>query len=423
METPAPTMVQYGESRVRALCEAAGLAARAPEIVDNYRLLSGSWGSRRIDRPPRWSYATADSTPLELSVVLEDRLTGLGVAVEAQASPATAPAYWRSASDLTERLGSRFGLSLERLRRVEDLFRVDGPLPRHQSMATYHAMGWSERGRPAVKLYFWAGSSGAGLLGPVGAEALDRLGLSAQRQRISAALHPEDTVSYLSLDLTETGAARTKLYVQHRGELTADRLERLGRLAADHAPGEAAALVRAAVGAAAASSWPPGTSARDRMQWLSNRRRHWPAGTYLSMTDGVPGAIESAVHQLALPPLCRSDAEAAALVERILTEFGVGAEAAAAYRRCRDALTRRPLAAERYAHTFVSAKRRADGRPRVVVYFNPRMFLARHGLSNGDLRQALRWAGADGAAGDVGTDGGVALPSSSAWSAAENALG
>jgi hypothetical protein len=383
------TLGGYGSERLLALCRAAGMADRAGEIADVFATMSESWSQRPLAAPPLWSFATADSTPVQFSVAFGSEPVSVGISAEAQADPASPAAYWDSARRLSTRLADRYGVPLERLRRIEDLFRPGTATT--GSMVAYHAAAWPRQGGALFKIYLWAGG-----LDPAGCaarcdEALTRLGFAGQWPRIAAALDPQDVVAYLSLDLAAGPAARTKVYVHHRGRLTAARLERVASLAADFVPGAAAELADLAGEAEGASRWAPRVPAVDRLQWRSNRRRHWPAGTYLSLVAGQRAPVESAVHQFSLATLIRDDEEAAALVRAMAARYGVPAGGLRSYERCLEVFAQPPLSRERYAHEFVSFSR-AGGTPRVAVYFNPRMFLARFGLTNGDLSRSWEWS-------------------------------
>ncbi|WP_328522942.1 hypothetical protein [Kribbella sp. NBC_00359] len=387
-----PTMVVFGERKLRALCRAAGLGDREEEVARGYRLMSESWGERKISEPPRWSFANPDSTPVQFSIVLEDEPVSVSVSLEAQAEAGTPRAYWDAGRRLTTRLSRTYGLSLEQLEHIQDLFVPHGP--GFISMAMYHAAGWRKQGPPLAKVYLGVDQDGSAALRTC-EEALGRLGLGGQWSRIADQLHRDDVVSYVSLDLDTGPCGRTKVYVHHRGQLTVERLESVARLAADYVPGDLDTLVELARQSEDAARWQPGVTTRERLQWRSNRRRRWQALTYLSIGPDREQPVESAVPQLSLPTLVHNDAQAAELVRGISESFGMSGTSRAAYERCRAVFAPSPMDQEMYAHEYLSF-RRVNGKPRTVVYFNPRMFLARHGLTNGDLTQGWSRFGGSG---------------------------
>src|SRR6185295_17816566 len=69
----APTLVDYGATRLEALSLAAGFAAERDSIVRTFRDILGPWGEARLDQPPLWaSDISDDNTPFELSVAIAD---------------------------------------------------------------------------------------------------------------------------------------------------------------------------------------------------------------------------------------------------------------------------------------------------------------------------------------------------------------
>ncbi|GAA2796455.1 hypothetical protein [Crossiella cryophila] len=383
------TMREFGETALRDLCRATNLTDLEPQALNGYRTLTESWGDRRVDQPPLWSTLTSDSTPLELSVLLTDGPIALRATVEALAEPANPATYWAAAQHLTTRLTESHDLSPSRLRRIEHLLTPDPA--RRPPMAAFHTLSWSRTRAPAGKIYLWLGGTPPRTCGATCDEVLTALGFPGQWPRLANAMHPEDVVSYLCLDLGEDPAARVKLYVQHRGRLSADRLARLDRLAPHRPAGDGPTLARLAEAAAARSGWPHGVPARTRLQWRSNSRRFWSCGTYLALVHHRPQPIDSVTHQFALTPHCRNDNESRTMIREVLTAYQAPESARAAYERCANAFAGPDPESQMYAHTYFSAQQTPDGPPRIAVYFNPRMFHSRHGLTNGDLDQARRF--------------------------------
>jgi len=388
-EVAPETMTGYGELSVRKLCQASGLAELEEDAVAGYRIMTESWGERRIDQPPPWSILTADSTPIEFSVLLRDRPEAVRIAIEALADPVSPQGYWANGQQMTARLAERYGLYTGHLAKVEHLFAPDPTM--RQPMVALHVMGWSRSGRPEGKIYLCAARSDPRYCGPVYDEALNILGFRGQWQRIAETLHPDDVVPFFSLDLSDSVAARTKVYVQHRGELTADRLERFDRLAVNPQASAGPLLAGIANEAEARSSWAHDVPEQTRLQWRSNSRRYWSADSYVALVHDGPQPIDTVLHQFALPTQCRNDAEADRMIREVLNAFQVSPSGLAAYDRCFDAFVGPDPERQMYNITYVSAQHGADGAPRVAVYFNPQMFSSRFGLTNGDLAQTWRF--------------------------------
>ncbi|GAA2221324.1 hypothetical protein ACFY2R_17880 [Micromonospora olivasterospora] len=380
------TCGEHAEAAVRGLCHATGLDQLADQVAADVRLMGETWRHRPLDAPPAWSTLTADSTPLELSVVLGDEPLGLRASVEAHAEPANPVSYWESARRLNARLSATHGLDLSRLRRIEHLV---APRPADRPpMAAFHTMGWVPRRPPIGKIHLWHGGPNPADTAARVDAALSALGFPGQWQVIAGAMHDDDTVSYLCLDLATGPSARTKLYVQHRGVLTAERLARWDRLGPRADLGDGPTMAAIASRAWARSAWAPGTPPRTRLEWRSNHRRFWSYGTYVSLVPGGTRPIESVMHQFGLTPRCRSDAEAQWMIREVLDAYDVSARSRDAYERCARFFMGGEADKEMYAHSFLSAQRSPHGPARIAVYFNPRMYFRRHGLTNGDLARA-----------------------------------
>ncbi|WP_434447485.1 hypothetical protein [Lentzea sp. E54] len=389
------TCADLADAAVRGLCRASGFTDLADRAAADVRLMGESWGHRSPGTPPAWSTLTADSTPLELSVVLGDRPLGLRASVEAQAEPGSPRSYWESALRLSERLSRAHGLDLRRLRRIEHLV---APRPADRPpMAAFHTLGWTRGRPPEGKIHLWLAGGSRSATAERTDAVLTALGFPGQWKVVEDVMGDDDTVSYLCLDLAAGPSARTKLYVQHRGSLTPDRLARWDRLGPAAELDDGPTMARIAARAWERSAWRQEVPSRTRLEWRSNHRRFWSYGTYVSFLPGRTRPIESVMHQFGLTPRSRSDAEAQWMVREVLDAYDVSPESRAAYERCARFFLGGDANGEMYAHSFLSAQRSADGPARVAVYFNPRMFFRRHGLSNGDLALAERFHGGNGA--------------------------
>ena len=100
-------------------------------------------------------------------------------------------------------------------------------------------------------------------------------------------------------------------------------------------------------------------------------------------------------HTIIFPlfPNVPTDAEASERIEALFAYHDLPSDS---YKRCVAAFSSRSLSEESHIHTFVGFKR-TQGKPTITVYFNSRMFLARHGqmLQNWSFVRAWRSAPAE----------------------------
>ena len=74
MTPPSPaTLGERTQFQARALCQAAGLSARAADADALLQEMCASWSQRDPAQRPRWSSLTDDCSPIEYSVVLAPR--------------------------------------------------------------------------------------------------------------------------------------------------------------------------------------------------------------------------------------------------------------------------------------------------------------------------------------------------------------
>jgi DMATS type aromatic prenyltransferase len=235
------TFQEFGTARLQALCEAVGYDATNTATVKRFfHFMSSPWGARRIGTTPPWkSDITDDHTPFELSLAIEDGRPEVRFLMEAQSAhgPSTLRSTWDEGLALSERLGEEFGVRLERLNQVKDLFEPVDPRAR---FALWHAF-FVKAGRPDIKVYLNPAARGPEHANAVVQEALERLGFSGAWRCLSEqAMRSEgqDQILYFSLDLSAHRAARVKIYLAHR-DITAEELESVMSLAKEYVPGEA----------------------------------------------------------------------------------------------------------------------------------------------------------------------------------------
>jgi len=66
------TYFEYGVGKLEALCHAAGITAKTPQILEMFQSLTSPWGNQTIQNYPLWLSDVADDhTPFEFSVAFE----------------------------------------------------------------------------------------------------------------------------------------------------------------------------------------------------------------------------------------------------------------------------------------------------------------------------------------------------------------
>src|SRR5262249_42042336 len=123
------TFADVGCERLRALCEAVGFdAPRIGEMQGLFRRVIAPWGERRIDARTDWrSDISEDGSPFELSLALSDGVPEVRILAEAQGEGGTLTSNRDAARALLRGLQGEFGLCLERLEEIEDLFLPGSP--------------------------------------------------------------------------------------------------------------------------------------------------------------------------------------------------------------------------------------------------------------------------------------------------------
>lgn len=235
------THLERGTQQLGALCAAAGLGGKQAEILQLFRELTTPWSGELIRSRPLWpSDVCDDHTPYEFSVVFGSK-PELRILVEAQADTPSIEKYWTAGKQLSERIAKKYPISLDRFRRIEDLF-APGSASR---FALWHAVSfWPDRD-PEFKLYLDAQARGKGESAAVLEEALQRLGLANGWRQVIAGTRRGlelDEFKYLSLDLAPHAHSRVKVYARHHGA-TLEDIERVMQAEGGLAPGEASQFI------------------------------------------------------------------------------------------------------------------------------------------------------------------------------------
>jgi DMATS type aromatic prenyltransferase len=335
-----------GRKQIVDLCGALSLSDQTARTLALFDVAAESWGQRASDRPWCRSDITDDSSPFEFSVAFDGDRPELRLLLEAQGEPAGARAHWGAAWRLSEELEKRFGASLDRARRVADLFE---PSDDDLAFSLWHASSCKST-PPAFKVYFNPAAQGAPHAMPRIREALSRLGMTDSWEWLrDRPFTAHDRLLYLSLDLSADAAARTKIYVGHAGA-TASAVERFIEGTPGHQPGEAERFCQS-------------------MTLSDGPYTRRPPITCMAFRQGAPEPYTVTLH---MPIRCYAPHDGVAL-ERISSVLS--SADAALYERAVRALSRRPLDAAAGIQTYVSV-RRERGRPRVTIYLSPEAYCA-----------------------------------------------
>jgi hypothetical protein len=242
---PPNSLIEYTAARLRRLCTAAGFGEETNEVVGTVRSLMLPWGARPTTQVSKWvSEISDDNTPVEFSVALTDGRADVRVLFEAQADEPTLPAYRAAGLALHGRLEKEFGATLDRFRRLEDLFAPEGM---QGPFALWSAVVFSRGRRPSFKTYFNPQARGVEQAPALVQEALGRLGMHDAWPSLARSVLRRgrlDELKYFALDLVPGPEARVKVYVRHH-DATPDDLERACQAAKSYVPGEAVAFAQA----------------------------------------------------------------------------------------------------------------------------------------------------------------------------------
>jgi DMATS type aromatic prenyltransferase len=220
------TFRAFGAAKLSSMCRAVGFSETDTQTVSSFfDFLTSPWGERPLGTRPSWaSDVTDDHSPYELSLALDGHHPEVRFLVEAQGEPTTLQSSWVDGLAICERLQREFGVPLERLARVRDLFEPRNPEAR---FSLWHAFGMRAGGTPDLKVYLNPLARGPEQASALVEEALGRLGFTGSWRFLSQeVMHrgTRDQLIYFSLDLSAASAARVKLYVAHQ-DCTAEELE------------------------------------------------------------------------------------------------------------------------------------------------------------------------------------------------------
>jgi hypothetical protein len=372
--TYAMTLGEQVQAKAKALCRATGFSAREEEVEEALRIMCASWSERSVAQFPRWSIATEDSSPIEISVPLTQQPAEVRFGVEAQGDPASPGSYWEAGERLSHRLAERYGIKLDRLRLLGDLFV---PRSRTVPMGMFHAVGFGPVGPPRFTMYAWAAAQGPNQADWACEQMFSRLGCMESWAKIKAVLRPTDVVTFVGIVLDADAAARVKIYVNHPAPFSADEYERAAGVVQSLQPGDAANFLRTMTGGQDSVQLVPKLSFSSTRQVMTSYRV-------------VPGRAEGIDSVSLLFPHALSGSDDVVACERtiaLLAQHGLPADG---YKRCLGALAPPSLTNQKYINSYVTFQR-TRGAPVITPYFSGRFFAERYGLINRDWKVIRSW--------------------------------
>ncbi|HLL05878.1 MAG TPA: tryptophan dimethylallyltransferase family protein [Myxococcaceae bacterium] len=239
------SFLEFGLSRIQALCSAVGFSAPETQKVEEFfSFMTSPWSTRLIGEASPWrSDVTDDHTPYELSLALEGGRPEIRFLMESQRKngATTLQSSWDDGIQLNERLQQHFGVPMDRFKQVEDLFEPRNPTAR---FSLWHAFCLKPNGQPEFKVYLNPKARGVENSKLLVKEALTRLGFTnAWRFLSEVAMRrgAKDQLVYFSLDLSGQKVSRVKIYVAHT-DANAEDIEAVMSQAKEYVPGEALAF-------------------------------------------------------------------------------------------------------------------------------------------------------------------------------------
>jgi hypothetical protein len=282
-----------------------------------------------------------DGFPIEFSVAFAPDGTEVRVLVEARDASPEMTSRWAAGLALSQRIEERHGASLDRLRRIADLFAPTDP---RAHFAMWHAVGFREDSAPRFKLYLNPQAQGKERATQTTEQMLERLGFARSGGAVTTRTRPEDEIRFVSLDLCPSRDARVKVYKVHPHATRGDIERELGAVP-DLPPGLIIEFFEALVG----SEGPFGGR---------------PMTTYIALSSESEEPVGGTVH-FPIRDYVADDAAVRERLCRILT-----GEARATYERSIAAFAARPLSAGVGMHSYVSLGVGRGG-PRITVYLSP----------------------------------------------------
>jgi DMATS type aromatic prenyltransferase len=307
--------------------------------------LMSTWAERAIgSRPSGLSHITDEHFPIEFSLALEDGVPEVRVLFEAQPDVFRQSDLWRAGWEACEKLERKYGVSLDRLRQVADLFEPSSP---SCNFAIWHGISFSPSGPPQFKVYLNPLAQGPDRGPAVIRESLARLGFASAMQDVFANSDHGCEFRFFSLDLADGPDARAKVYRAHH-DATREEIESWLHVV----PGYSRTLVD--------QFWTTIAGPRDRFSRL-------PVSTYLSLNSRNPRPSAATIH-FPVRNYADTDLDVYRRVQAFLTP-----DELVHYERAMAGFTHRPLEAGIGMQSYVSVRLHSGPR-HITVYLSPEAY-------------------------------------------------
>ena len=338
------------------LCDVVGIDAQRRTV--HQRVLSELLGPAApwplAGPPPSPSFVSDDHTPVEFSLTFP---AGAAPVLRVLADPGCAaralPENARMAWAAVGRLAAQWGVRLDELTRVSDLFLP--PVP-HGPLTLWCALDLRPAGPPGLKLYLNPGARGAERSMETVGEAMERLGHAQAFESVRRYLEPRcperATLMFFALDVGPWAEPRVKVYVVHHQATAADAADAAG-LVPGACPRRVADLCRR-IG---------GDEPFSRLPLISC---YSFAGTGTGTGAGTGRLVGHAIHVPVRAYVC-DDRAARDHAVGLLRQYGA---ADAPLDRALAALTARPLKAGRGLISYLSLVQADRQAPRITVYLS-----------------------------------------------------
>ncbi len=227
-------------------------------VTEEVRELLRPWADIPVGQAcPFPSYVSGDGFPAEMSVKWSQGRPELRILFESLGAsrPITAASSRSTAAELTDRLSARPQVSLDRYRKVADVF---APGAGHEAapVPVWHSLAWKPGHPPAFKIYFGLYTLPLQKRYALVTEAMDRLAMgtawadtTAQVARATMEDGAVRELEFFALDLDSGAGARAKVYYRNHTSSVA-ALERMAALARAHEPDRARSAFRTLLGTA-----------------------------------------------------------------------------------------------------------------------------------------------------------------------------
>lgn len=343
------------------------------KLLDALSLAGGNWGHSTIPlklNNSAWaSNVSNDHSPAEYSLALSQQ-TGdaeLRFLIEAQPEGNSLAQLQESSLQLNEAILAEYGtaVSLDRFNLVQDIFM---PSQAEGLLAAWHSFAVSNT-RWKWKIYLNPLASGQDRAKSLDAtrEAFERLGLASSWALLESILSANDYIIYFSLGLApDLDDAEVKAYIAHPGVSAAQVAQKHVAIS----PEASAYEIQHFCASLSGGSLGPYTGkpliscfAFKRSDLKVTRTVLFPIDNYSANDEEAQERIEKYMQDICAPLLYR---------ER--------------YRKAISAIQRRPLAAGRGIHSWVSLKQSPDGARSNTYYLSPEFFgPLQDDLENGSL--------------------------------------